>query len=131
MNIDLFTIYCINRLADFKEFFCKYYVIGALFLFPFTCIILHMLQLMFINTYGVYKPEEKIGIKTFKCLLIILFIVIPLIMWLVPTREEMYTLFILSKVTPENIAIMQGFGVENFQQFCDAIANSIDKIQAR
>lgn len=130
MNIDLFTIYCINRLADFKEFFCKYYVIVLVFLL-LPVFFLHMLQVIFPDTLDGHKSKMIIGIKTFKYLLIILLIAIPLIIWLIPSREEMYFLFIISKATPESIAIMQSFGVENFQQFCDAIANSINKIQAR
>lgn len=130
MNIDPFTIYCINRLADFKEFFCEYYIIILVFL-PVTCIILHMFQTMFLDTLNAHESKMIIGIKTFKCLLIIFLIAIPIIIWLIPSREEMYFLFIISKATPESIAVMQSFGVENFQQFCNAIANSINKIQLR
>lgn len=124
MIVDPFTIYMINRLAEAKEILpdiaCS---VGIAF---FLLLLLHFIESIALEDISlISKPKLKISI------LATIAISLYLVSWLIPTKEEMYTLFILSKVTPENLAIMQNFGVQDFQDFCDSIANSIDKIQSR
>lgn len=50
---------------------------------------------------------------------------------LIPTKDEMYLMFALTYLTPENIELMRSFGIETVQQLGDAIANSINKIEVK
>lgn len=46
---------------------------------------------------------------------------------LFPDKEAMYTALILWQLTPESIASLKSFGIENIQQFTDIIMNNTNK----
>ena len=60
-----------------------------------------------------------------------IFIISSVINVLTPSEQTVYTMLIVSQLTPENIEAMRNFGVETVQQLGDAIANSINKVEVR
>lgn len=56
-----------------------------------------------------------------------IFIVGAVTFCLFPSKDAMYESLILWQLTPENIASLKDFGIENIQQFTDIIMNNTNK----
>lgn len=122
MMISPWVIYWIDTLSSMQDLAHITFCLGGIGVVAF-CVVLGSLS-------ELEKNLRHTILKALKVATIICGVSI-LIGVFIPSKETMYAMLVVDKITPENIEMMRAFGVETVQQLGDAIANSINKIEVK
>ena len=122
--IDPWLIYLINvsdAVHNVSSFFIILSLIVSVFLFA---------KKMIDETGDAHYPYENCVIpKNMIQAIAVTFVIGIVAFCLFPDKEAMYTALILWQLTPESIAALKSFGIENIQQFNDAVIHNIGNIR--